>query len=100
MKYALRIRIEAEDDIREAYLWYEARRDGLGDDFLLCLEAAFELIQESPSRYPTIDQGVRRILVRRFPFAVLYLIQGDTIIVFAIFHCHRNPRTWRMRLNG
>jgi toxin ParE1/3/4 len=63
------VRPEAEDDIVDAYRWFEERRDGLGDDFLSVVEQAFETIERSPEAFRVVHKQVRRVLTRRFPFA-------------------------------
>ncbi|HCU25729.1 MAG TPA: hypothetical protein DF383_11995, partial [Deltaproteobacteria bacterium] len=78
--------------------WYEARRKGLGEDFFLSLEAAFSSILRNPLSSPLVlKRGVRKSLLRRFPFGVFYLIDGKKIAVLAIFHLKRNPNIWQKR---
>jgi plasmid stabilization system protein ParE len=64
--------LEAEQDISEAYAWYETRQIGLGEEFLNCLDACIESIRRSPEIYPVVYEDYRRTLVRRFPYAVFY----------------------------
>ena len=58
---------EAEQDIKEACEWYEARREGLGDDFVQCVEDAFAQLMKSPRVFGIVYSGLRRMQVRRFP---------------------------------
>jgi len=97
MRYSLIIRPEAESDLREARRWYEKQRKGLGHDFLLCIEAGIESIQEKPLLCPIVHGAVRRKLVRRFPFGIFYVVRESTIIILAIMHCRRNPAEWMRR---
>lgn len=99
MNHSLVFRPSAEEDLRQAYRWYEEQRIGLGDDFLLCVEAAIAAISESPQRFPTVHKTARRILVRRFPYAIFYAFDGFIISIMAVFHCHRNPKRWRNRIS-
>jgi len=69
----------------------------LGDDFLLCLEEAFSKIKRSPEAYPVIYKDVHRILIRRFPYGIFYLIEQDKIVIVAVFHCMRDPKRWKLR---
>jgi plasmid stabilization system protein ParE len=89
---------EAEADIDEAYEWYDDRRPGLGEDFLLCIEAALEAIGERPKSFPVIHAQTRRTLVRRFPYLVLFVEMPAVITVVGVFHTSRNPKTWTPRL--
>ena len=58
---------EADDELAEAYRWYEERRPGLGDEFVLCVEAVVELARRQPGHFAAVHQDVRRGLLRRFP---------------------------------
>ncbi len=97
MTYQVLFRPEAEDDLRQAYGWYEEQRKGLGDDFLLCVEAVVSAIEENPFQYPVVHGEIRRGIVRRFPYAVFFLCEGPKAMVMAVFHCRRHPRTWHRR---
>ena len=97
MKFHLLVREEAEDDLRRAFEWYEARRDGLGDEFLLCVEAVFQSIRRQPALYAVVHRTVRRALCRRFPYGIFYVIAGDAVVVLAVLNCQRDPSEWRGR---
>jgi toxin ParE1/3/4 len=64
-------RPEAEAETEQAYRWYEGGREGMGADFLLCVEEAPEKIRRDPELYPVVHKNVRRVLIRRFPFRSL-----------------------------
>ena len=89
---------EAQQDIAEAYSWYEGRRAGLGEEFLSAVDACLEAIRRAPERYATIYESYRRSLVRRFPYAVFYEHAQETVIVYCVFHTSRDPGKWRQRL--
>jgi plasmid stabilization system protein ParE len=91
---------DVEQDLLEAYEWYQERRDGLGDEFLTCVEACIQAILRNPESHTTIYQDYRRALVRRFPYSVFYEYLGSTVIVQAVFHNARNPEKWRRRSPG
>ncbi|PKN24310.1 MAG: addiction module toxin RelE [Deltaproteobacteria bacterium HGW-Deltaproteobacteria-21] len=97
MRRELIIRPEAEADIVEAFAWYEARTSGLGSEFLLVLDAAFNSILRTPNLYPQVHKRVRRALTRRFPFAVFFLAEKKRIVVISVFHVKRNPQVWKKR---
>jgi plasmid stabilization system protein ParE len=88
-------RAEAEAD--EAAAWYEAQQPGLGIEFLLELDAAIEKAAETPLAYRTIFREVRRVLPRRFPYAVYFLFERELIEVFAVLHQQRAPSRWQSR---
>lgn len=98
MKKPIHLRPEAADEFNEAYHWYEERRGGLGANFQLCVEEAFERIQRDPESYPVVHQEVRQLLIRRFPYSVLYEVETDRIVVIAVFHGSRDPGQWQSRM--
>lgn len=97
MSYSLTVRKEAELDITNAFEYYENQRLGLGHDFLLCVEECLSKLERNASHYKIIYKELRRIAVRRFPYRILYLVQGKHIIVTAVFHVRKDPQTWNNR---
>lgn len=89
---------EVAADLAEAYFWYEARRAGLGEEFLTCVDACIMGIQRAPESHPIVHARYRRALVRRFPYAVFYESTEAAITVYAVFHAARDPDKWRRRL--
>ncbi|HWL93639.1 MAG TPA: type II toxin-antitoxin system RelE/ParE family toxin [Phycisphaerae bacterium] len=84
----------AEQDILEAYQWYESHRDGLGDDFLLTVEAAFSAIEVFPDHAPLTYKNYRRYSLSRFPYFVFYSTTEKTVDVHAVYHSSRDPLSW------
>jgi plasmid stabilization system protein ParE len=97
MTFVIRLRVEAENDIHDASVWYESQRLLLGHDFLDAVETAFSRISENPLQFPILYRGTRRALLSRFPFGVFFRLNGQTIIVLAVLHASRNPARWRDR---
>ena len=92
------VRPAAAADIDEAYRWYEAQRPGLGEEFLLALNATRDRVVEQPEAYPVLLRATRRALVpKRFPYGLFYRIYGDTIVIVACMHAKRDPRRWQRR---
>jgi toxin ParE1/3/4 len=89
---------EAEQDIEDAYAWYEDRRTGLGEAFLSCVEACSESIRRMPEMHSVVHANYRRVLIRRFPYAVFYECSEGTVTVYGVFHTSRDPSKWRQRL--
>jgi plasmid stabilization system protein ParE len=88
---------EASLDVAESYGWYESREPGLGEEFLRCVEACVLLIQRHPEMFPLAVDEFRRALIRRFPFEIFYEASGEQLVIYAVFHCSRNPKVWRQR---
>ncbi len=89
---------EARLEYREAAAFYEARRRGLGATFTVEVETAIKTILETPDRWRLIEQNVRRRLTRLFPYAILYTIEEDFILIVAIAHGSREPGYWKHRI--
>ena len=72
---------------------------GLGSAFADEFEIALDLIISFPSAWPPLAARgtVRRCLLRRFPYGIVYAVLGDEILVLAIAHARRSPRYWRHR---
>jgi plasmid stabilization system protein ParE len=97
MTLRLVFRRAARQDFEDAALWYDGRRPGLGGEFQAAIEDALRLIQTDPLMYPRVHLLVRRVRVRRFPYAVYFLVESDRIVVLAVFHARRDPRVWQSR---
>ncbi len=89
---------EAEDDVAQAYTWYESQELGLGEEFLRCVDACIQFILRNPKMYPIAHQNYRRAMIRRFPYVLFYEHSGSMITVYAVFHCSQDPQKWRNRL--
>ena len=99
----IRTEPEAEEELLEAARWYEQHRQGLGLEFLGAIRAAVELIQRDPaggSRVPGVKDEVpaRRIVLRRFPYAVVFLELETEVRILAFAHARRRPGYWSGRL--
>ena len=98
MAAKLLIAPDAEQDISEAFGWYESRRSGLGEEFLTCVEACIERICRDPEIHAKVHEDYRRGLVRRFPYGVFYEYSHGTVTIYGVFHTSRDPQKWRQRL--
>jgi len=93
----LLLRPEATVEIQEARDWYEQRRQSLGDEFMAAVREALTAVEASPQRYPVVRRDIRRALLRRFPYSLLYIMEPERTVVIACFHGKRNPRSWYSR---
>lgn len=89
---------EASSDLFEAARYYEDRVQGLGHSLLEDVEHAVRDLSDSPLSSPTIGPEVRRRVVRRFPYSLLYVVETDRIVVMAVAHHKRRPGYWKSRL--
>ena len=94
MAYRLTVSDRAALEIVEAYEWYQEQHPGLGFEFLEALDEQFQAIVQSPQLYAQIHRGVRRALLRRFPYGIFHALQGEIISVLAVVRTSRSPRRW------
>ncbi len=93
MSYTLRFLPDVEGDLIPAHDWYEDKAVGLGAEFLRGFYAHAAVLQRTPLIFPKVHQDFRRGLLRRFPYACYYRVEGDFVIVYGAFHCARDPST-------
>lgn len=92
----LRLRPAVGDEVEEAAAWYEAQNPGLGSRFAEAFFSMLERIEERPRLYPVVYRETRRALFPRpFPYMVLFKIETDAIVVLAVLHQARDPKTWQ-----
>lgn len=84
----------AELELLDAAQYYEIQARGLGSEFLDKIDAAILDIREAPERWPIIRSNIRRRLVHRFPYALLYRVEPEEIIIQATMHLRRRPDYW------
>jgi len=85
----------AEPD--EALAWYAAQAPGLDRRFIDEMLTARKRIAERPHAWRLLGDGVRRFRLGRFPYALIYVVEADEIVVLAVAHLHRKPNYWRGR---
>lgn len=99
MSLPLTFHPDVEEDVREAYQFYEGRQVGLGDDFVAAVEEVYARIAATPRLHQVIWQGtVRRGLTRRFPYGVFYQEHADRVEVVAVYNLRRDPAGWQSRV--
>ena len=99
----IRIHPEAAEEAERVTAWYENERPGLGRDFEAALDAALDLLECSP--IPSVpapgvagQRGVRRLILKRFPYDVVFVERDEHVWVIAFAHHSRRPAFWRDRL--
>jgi plasmid stabilization system protein ParE len=90
---------DAEEELIEAAQYYEKRVSGLGHRFLREYDAAISDIEKTPELWPVIEDGLRRHVMRRFPYAIYYRVQDEELRILVVMHHSRHPDYWRYRLN-
>lgn len=92
MNSTIRLRPQVVDDVVEAFKWYQERGEGLGHEFLRAYLAALSALGKSASLHRAWYKDYRRILLRRFPYAIHFQVSGKNVIVVLVSHCTRSPR--------
>ena len=96
MKYSFHP--EARAEFKEATIYYSEKSRSLASAYYIEVENAIEKIVENPYLFRVIDEDVRRCLTKRFPYAILYTIEDNYILILAVMHCSREPSYWKHRL--
>ena len=83
----------AVSDLNHSVDYYNRQRSGLGDELRSEVYSAIDRVCASPTQYPMVENNLRRSLVHRFPYSVLFrLIESDSIRILVIRHQRRHPR--------
>ncbi len=89
---------EALDEFQDAAIFYEEQQGGLGDRFIAAVQSAVGHIVESPNSWRIMEDDVRRFLTKVFPYAVLYTVENERVLIVAVMHCYREPGYWHHRV--
>lgn len=92
MSYTLQVQSEAIIDIQEAFEWYEAQQPGLGYDLIEEIESGYEKLSNHPLHYTAINERFRRLKVNRFPYLIVYEIEGNNVIINSVQHKSKKPK--------
>ena|SRR5438874_11564269 len=100
MNRHLIVRTEAETDLTDAAVWYDSRAIDLGLELISEVHSAIARAQKNPESFTLVRRNptVRRVLTRRFPYRVFFIVRPDVIVVFAVLHAARHDRVWKHRL--
>ncbi|HEY4744419.1 MAG TPA: type II toxin-antitoxin system RelE/ParE family toxin [Desulfuromonadaceae bacterium] len=88
---------EAEKELREAARYYESEAPGVGIAFIVEVHKTVATILDNPLAAQTVRKSIRKKVLSRFPFNVLYSVEAETIVVVAVAHQKRRPTYWRRR---
>lgn len=94
MTYVVEIKDEARLDALEAFLYYEEKKDGLGEEFLEVLTKQYEDLSRNPQYYSFVysdrEKTLRDVKPDRFPYVVMFDIDGSKVIVYSVHNTYRN----------
>ncbi len=86
--------IEFDDAIK----WYELQSEGLGERFKSATIRKIGKITQNPKWFTIETEDIYKAYVPKFPYKILYTVEGELIIIWAISHLHRKPWYWQSRM--
>jgi hypothetical protein len=93
MAFRIRIEPEAQVEIDEAVNWYESKQPGLGHEFLTYLNGYFEMLKTGICFFAVKKKpAFRELPLKRFPYVIIYEIEGNTAVIYSVFNTYRNPQ--------
>jgi toxin ParE1/3/4 len=87
------------EEYQEAARYYASRQPDLDLRFINNVEFAIRRIVQRPLVHRVLEGDIRRCLTKVFPYAVLFTLEKDYVLIIAVMHCHREPGYWRNRVN-
>ncbi|MEI6852143.1 MAG: type II toxin-antitoxin system RelE/ParE family toxin [Bacteroidota bacterium] len=99
MKYQVTILSDAEQDISNAFVWYEMQQIGLGSSFYKTLDHSVSFISNNPLSCSVVYKNVRRFVIKKFPFGIYYDVNAAKmeIQIIGVFHFKRSSKVLRKR---
>ena len=96
--YPVVFTLDARAELMDAQDWYENEAAGLGRRFRAAVDAEVRRISANPQQFPIVYRSIRRALLRRFPYALMFVVETDgKLTVIACFHGSRDPAHWQER---
>ena len=87
----------ADAEVDEIHAWYDGRQLGLGDEFRVELNRIMGLIGDHPELFAVVFDQLRRAMMKRFPYFLLYEVFPGEVVVFGVVHGSRDPQFWMTR---
>jgi toxin ParE1/3/4 len=88
---------EALAEYEDAARHYAGCQEGLELRFIACVESTLQRLSQNPAHFRLFEADIRRCLVHVFPYAVLFTVEFDYVLIIAVMHCSREPGYWRDR---
>lgn len=88
----------AAREMLDARDYYDDLVFGLGKKFVIEIERCFKIIKGNPLAYPIIRENIRKAVVIKFPYSILYRMEKNTVYILAVMHQKRKPKYWAKRM--
>lgn len=98
MTYNLELHELAEVELWNAVDYYDEKRQRLGKEFARELQTFMKTVRDSPFRFPILKENIRRCVLKKFPYVIIFEVREETIFVLSILHTSRKPDTWEERI--
>ena len=100
MNRRLIVRPEAEADLTDAAEWYDTHEPDLGLELVSEVHSAISRALKNPESFTCVRRNptVRRVLARRFPYRIFFIVRPDALVVFAMLHAKRHDQVWKQRV--
>ena len=92
MRWRVELRPVAIAELDDAAAWYEERSAGLGRDFVREVSTVISSLSSVPltPRLRHRTAGIRWIYPKRFPYRIIYRVEAEKVVIFAILHAARS----------
>ena len=80
--------------------YYSTINKDLGKEFLEKIDDTFQRIEDNPKQFPKIYRKLRRALLNKFPYSILFVVEKLDAVVLAVFYQNQNPKTWKNRVKA
>jgi plasmid stabilization system protein ParE len=100
MTHPIVIRRSAQADFAEAAEWIAKKSVRLARAFTLAVQQMLDDIQVDPLRYPEVYPDTREVVILGFSYVIYYKIEGNTVVVYSVFHTSRDPAVWQARVGS
>jgi hypothetical protein len=100
MPSKLKFLLAAEQEFIEAVKYYNLQNEGLGFEFAAEVKSTLVRIIEYPGAWHKLSERTHRCRTNRFPYGVVYQMREDCIMIIAVMHLRRKPKTWQARINS
>lgn len=91
----LRVLDAAEREVADAFDYYESQSDGLGRRMTGEIRDALAGILDFPEAHPIFDSAHRKRNLKKFPYGIIFRIEGEEVVFVACFHLRSDPAKWR-----
>lgn len=87
----------AKEELHKARDYYDELNFGLGKSLIIEIEKTINIIKRNPLAFPITKKNIRKAVIMKFPYSILYAVEKDSVYLLAIMHQKRKPLYWKNR---